>query len=107
MKNYLIISVLLVNIIFVVIEYCVNKNNAKYLLAGYNTMTTEERDKFDLDGFLKFFKKYFLQVAFWSTLIFIILLVLFNPKVAIIGYTIALLLPMPILVIMGNKFSNM
>ena len=102
----LILSVLFVNIVYVSLALCINKNNAKYLLAGYNTMSTEQREKFDIDGFLIFFKKFFLQVSFYSTLIFIILLFLVNPKTAIIGYTLSLILPMPILIIMGNKFSH-
>jgi len=102
----LILTVLFVNIVYVSLAFCINKNNAKYLLAGYNTMSTEQREKFDIDGFLKFFKKFFLQVSFYSTLIFIILLFLVNPKTAIIGYTLSLILPMPILIIMGNQFSH-
>ena len=102
----LILSVLFVNIVYVSLALCINKNNAKYLLAGYNTMSTEQREKFDIDGFLIFFKKFFLQVSFYSTLIFIILLFLVNPKTAIIGYTLSLILPMPILIIMGNQFSH-
>jgi hypothetical protein len=39
-------------------------------------------------------------------LIFIILLFLVNPKTAIIGYTLSLILPMPILIIMGNQLSH-
>jgi len=33
--------VLFVDVIFILIAYLVNKNNAKYLLAGYNTISKE------------------------------------------------------------------
>ena len=45
-------TVFIVDVIFIGIAYLVNKNNAKYLLAGYNTMSVEERKKFDLENFL-------------------------------------------------------
>ena len=102
----LILTILFVNIIFIVIAFGINKKNAKYLLAGYNTMSTEQREKFDIEGFLIFFKKYFLQVAFYSTLIFIFLSLLVNPGAAIIGYTFSIILPTPYLIIMGNRFNK-
>tara|TARA_B100001750_G_scaffold42249_1_gene30813 strand:+ start:397 stop:765 length:369 start_codon:yes stop_codon:yes gene_type:complete len=102
----LIIPILFVNVIFVVIALGINKKNAKYLLAGYNTMSMEQREKFDIEGFLIFFKKYFLQVAFYSTLIFIFLSLLVNPGAAIIGYTFSIILPTPYLIIMGNRFNK-
>ena len=102
----LIIPILIVNVIFVVIALGINKKNAKYLLAGYNTMSIEQRQKFDIEGFLIFFKKYFLQVAFYSTLIFIFLSLLVNPGAAIIGYTFSIILPTPYLIIMGKRFNK-
>tara|TARA_Y100001960_G_scaffold179601_1_gene188359 strand:+ start:1970 stop:2284 length:315 start_codon:yes stop_codon:yes gene_type:complete len=102
----LILPIIFVNIIFVVIAFGINKKNAKYLVAGYNTMTKDQREKFDIEGFLIFFKKYFLQVAFYSTLIFILLSLLVNPSLAIIGYTFSIILPTPYLIIMGNRFNK-
>ncbi len=34
------------------------ENNAKYLLAGYNTMNEEERNKFNIKSFVRFFKRF-------------------------------------------------
>ena len=47
-------TVLFVDVIFILIAYLVNKNNAKYLMAGYNTMSVEERKKVDLENLLIF-----------------------------------------------------
>jgi len=60
---YLFISM---GLLFVVIGFIVTKNNAKYLLSGYNTMTEAEQKRFDLDAFLRFFRKFhlFLGLSF-------------------------------------------
>ena len=102
----LIFTIIFVNLIFLGLAFGINKENAKYLLAGYNTMSMEQREKFDIEGFLIFFKKYFLQVAFYSTFIFILLSLLVNPGAAIIGYTFSIILPTPYLIIMGNRFNK-
>ncbi len=52
--------------LFILLAFVLTKNNAKYLLAGYNTASQEERDAFDLDGFIPFFKRFhiFLGLSF-------------------------------------------
>tara|TARA_B100000953_G_scaffold292289_1_gene279369 strand:+ start:46 stop:363 length:318 start_codon:yes stop_codon:yes gene_type:complete len=102
----LIITIFFVNVLFIGLAFGINKKNAKYLLAGYNTMSKEQQEIFDIGGFLKFFKKYFLHVAFYSTFIFLVFLLLLGPGVAIISYTLLIILPMPYLIIMGNRFNN-
>ena len=99
-------TILFVDIVFVALAFGINKNNAKYLLAGYNTMSKDDSEKFDIDGFLIFFKKFFLQISIYSTLIFILLFILFDPVVSIIGYTMSIILPMPLMIHMGNKFYS-
>ena len=49
--------VIFVDLIFIAIAYLVNKDNAKYLVAGYNRMSIKEREKFDLNNFLIFWRK--------------------------------------------------
>jgi hypothetical protein len=106
--SFIILSgtILFVNIVFIALAFGINKNNAKYLLAGYNTMSKDDSQKFDIDGFLIFFKKFFLQISIYSTLIFILLFILFDPVVSIIGYTMSIILPMPLMIHMGNKFYS-
>ncbi|MDR2275520.1 MAG: DUF3784 domain-containing protein [Sphingobacterium sp.] len=41
----------------------VNEKNARYILAGYNSMPSIERRQFELKKFLKFFKNYLLILA--------------------------------------------
>ncbi len=55
--------VIFVDLIFISIAYLINKDNAKYLVAGYNRMSIKEREKFDLDNFLILLDK-FLEILF-------------------------------------------
>ena len=50
--------VLFVDVLLIFTAYVVNKNNAKYLMAGYNTMSKEERKKVDLENLLIFWKSF-------------------------------------------------
>jgi hypothetical protein len=101
-----IISVVIIflGLLFIIISKVVNKENAKMLLAGYNTMSKSEREKFDIDGYLNFFKPFFFKLGAYSTLIYFITLFTFHQGIAVIAYTISILIPLPYIVIRGNKF---
>jgi len=45
-----------ISVLYFVIGFLVTKNNAKYLLAGYNSMTAEQRQNFNLDTYIPFFR---------------------------------------------------
>ena len=101
-----IISVVIVftGLLFIIISKVINRENAKMLLAGYNTMSKSEREKFDIDGYLNFFKPFFFKLGAYTTLIYFITLFIFNVGIAVIAYTISILIPLPYIVIRGNKF---
>ena len=46
MDIYIVIA--FISLLYLCIGYLINKKNSKYLLAGYNTMTDDERKKFDI-----------------------------------------------------------
>ncbi|MDG2396026.1 MAG: DUF3784 domain-containing protein [Flavobacteriaceae bacterium] len=98
--------VLIVDITLLFTAFLVNKNNAKYLLAGYNTMPEEERKKFDLENFLIFWKKFFVGLTFVSTLIFLISYVIFSEKTAVFIWTGSLIIPWPLFLYKANKDFN-
>ena len=52
----MIIAVIFTSFLITICGYIVNENNADILLAGYNTMSKAEKDKFDLIKYLKFFR---------------------------------------------------
>ena len=45
----LIFTIIFMSLIYLLIGFGINKDNAKYLLAGYNTMTPEQRQKFNIE----------------------------------------------------------
>lgn len=96
--------VIFVDLIFISIASLINKDNAKYLVAGYNTMSTKEREKFDLKNFLIFWKKFFIDLTIFSTLIYVISFFIFNGDTAILIWTAALIIPWPIFIYKAQKF---
>ena len=54
----IILPVIFVSILYYAIGHFINKENAKYLLSGYNTVNKEERKKFDIENYLVFFKAF-------------------------------------------------
>ena len=55
-----------ISLLFVLIGFIVTENNARYLLAGYNTMSEEERKKVDIKSYIPHFRRFhiFLGVSF-------------------------------------------
>ena len=50
------IVILLISLTYLLIGFGINKDNANYLLSGYNTMSDEGKEKFDIESYLEFFK---------------------------------------------------
>ena len=100
------IAILFVDIIFIFLALGLNKDNSKYLLSGYNTMSKLKRENFDIEKYLKLFKKFFLALAASSTIVFTILINLTNEKIAVVGYSFYLMVMLIWFVIQGNKFKK-
>ena len=81
------VAVLIVDIIFIFLALGLNKDDSKYLLSGYNTMSKMKRENFDIEKYLKLFKKFFLALAASSTVVFTILINLTNEKIVVVGYS--------------------
>ena len=78
------LSVGFVSLLYLAIGFFINKNNARYLLAGYNTMDEAKRQKFPIDDYLVFFKKFFIRMSFFSFLSAIFLFLLLDQDVAVV-----------------------
>lgn len=59
----MIIVLFLVGCVFVGCGYLLTEKNARSLLAGYNTLSEEEKSRFDLKSFLKFFRQFHLVLG--------------------------------------------
>lgn len=102
----MIIALIFVNIIFLAIAKYINTENAKFFLAGYNTMSEKERNNFDLVSYLKFFKSFFIKLTFYSTIIFTVTYFLYSEEVAAIVWCISLIVPWPFFIIKSQKYSK-
>lgn len=54
----MIIAISILSLLFVAIGFIVTENNAKYLLAGYNTMSDSEKRDFDIKSYIPHFRKF-------------------------------------------------
>ena len=102
----MIVALIFVNIILLGLAYYLNPKNAKYLLAGYNTMSDAERNNFDIVNYLKFFKSFFIKLTFYSTLIFAVTYFAYSEEVAAIVWCISLTIPWPFFIIKSQKYSK-
>ena len=82
METELLIAIIITNICFIGVAFITNENNADMLLAGYNTMSKKEKESFDLKNYLIFFKKFFINLAIYSSLIFLFFYVAFDELIA-------------------------
>ena len=99
----MIIAVIFTSFLIAVCGYIVNENNADILLAGYNTMSKSEKDKFDLINYLKFFRKFMLNVSLYTAIIYFVSIIFLTNETSAIIYAVSLCLPWPYFIIISNK----
>ena len=101
----MLIGFIITNICFLGVAFVTNEDNAEQLLSGYNTMSKEEKESFDLKNYLIFFKKFFINLAIYSSLIYLISYLIFEESTASMIYFVSVLIPFPYIIYMGNKFK--
>ena len=97
------LAVIFTSALLAICGYIVNENNADNLLAGYNTMTKDEKNRFDLVNYLKFFRKFMLSISLFTGIIYFISILFFNEETSAIIYAICLCVPWPYFIIISNK----
>jgi len=98
------LAVIFTSALLAICGYIVNENNADSLLAGYNTMTKDEKNRFDLVNYLKFFRKFMLSISLFTGIIYFISILFFNDETSAIIYAICLCIPWPYFIIISNKY---
>ena len=93
--------VIICDVTFIICAYMINEKNADMLLAGYNTMSKKEKESFDLKNYLIFFRKFFVNLTIYSSLIFVMFFVALDEITAFIAYLVSVLLPMPFFIYKG------
>ena len=100
------VPVIFVSILYYAIGYFINKENAKYLLSGYNTMSDEERKKFDIENYLVFFKAFFKKQSVYSLLVFPVFHLMFDDEKAILIWSLYITIAIVYLYIKSKKFYH-
>ena len=101
----MLIGFIVTNICFLGVAFVTNEDNAEQLLSGYNTMSKKEKESFDLKNYLIFFKKFFINLAIYSSLIYLTSYLIFEESTASMIYFVSVLIPLPYIIYMGNKFK--
>jgi len=94
-------GVIICDVTFIICAYMINERNADMLLAGYNTMSKKEKESFDLKNYLIFFRKFFVNLTIYSSLIFLTFFVALDEISAFIAYLVSVLVPMPFFIYKG------
>ena len=98
--------VIFVSALYYAIGYFINEENSKFLLSGYNTMSDEERKKFDIENYRIFFKSFFKQQSLISFLIFQISYLIFKVEEPLIFWSIYITIAIVYLVVKSQKFNK-
>jgi len=102
----ILLGLFIVNMTFIGVAFFINRDNAKQLLSGYNTMSRDQQKSFDLENYLIFFRKFFLNLELYFSLIFLMFYLAFGEVAASIAYVVSIILPTPYMVYASNKFKN-
>ena len=89
----LICTIIFMSLTYLLIGFGINKNNAEYLLAGYNTMTPEQKEKFNIEKYLKFFNPFFKKLCIYPPISFGLIYLLFKEEQLILIWSLSQILP--------------
>lgn len=70
----MVIAFGIVALVFFALSFILTQNNGAQLLSGYNTLSDEERNAVDLNGYITYFRKFF---RFFSIIYFVLGLLLY------------------------------
>ena len=94
MDTTLLFTTGLMSLSYLVVAFVITPANARYLLAGYNTMSEERRQAFDIDRYLTiFFKPFFKKLTLFPPLSLLVLTAFLYAYEAIIAWSIIQSLP--------------
>ena len=94
MEFFILIStIIFMSLIYLLIGFGVNKNNAEYLLAGYNAMTPEQKQQFNIEKYLEFFNPFFKKLCLYPPLSFGLMYILFEAEQLILIWSLLQMLP--------------
>ena len=102
----LIFTIIFMSLTYLFIGFGINKVNAEYLLAGYNTMTPKQRQKFNIEKYLDFFNPFFKKLCLYPPLSFGLMYILFEGEQLILVWSLSQLLPFVWFTTKSLKFKS-
>ena len=91
--SVLIFTIIFMSLTYLLIGFGINKVNAEYLLAGYNNMTSEQKQKFNIEKYLEFFNSFFKKLCLYPPISFGLLYILFEGEQLILIWSLIQMLP--------------
>ena len=102
----MIIAITVLSIFFIGIGFIVTENNAKHLLTGYNTMSAEDRQKFDTKSYIPYFRRFHIFLGLSLLILSVTAYYLINPDWSGIIMVTYPLLAYVYFIWKGNQFLN-
>ena len=84
MNLTMLITISFMSALYLAIGYGINKDNASYLVAGYNTMDKERQNKFDIEGYLNFFNPFFKRLSLFPPITYALCFLAFSGDIIMI-----------------------
>lgn len=102
----MIIIITILSITFIGIGFLVTENNAKYLLSGYNTMSEEDRQNFDIKSYIPYFRNFHIFLGISLFIICLSIYYLINPDWSGIIMATYPIIAYVYFIWKGNQFSK-
>ena len=94
------------SLLYLLIDFGINTDNDAYLLAGYNTITPEQKQKFNIDKYLEFFNPFFKKLCLYPPLSFGLMYILFEGEQLILTWSLLQMLPFVWFTAKSLKFKS-
>ena len=90
-------------IIFISLGVLIKYGKMYFLIAGYNTMSKEKQENYDIDGIATVFRNAMFGMALLMIIGFIISKFLNNPKIEVYTAIGAIMMGLPYLLVLSNS----
>ncbi|UOE39788.1 DUF3784 domain-containing protein [Chryseobacterium suipulveris] len=103
----MIVPITILSILFIGIGFIITEKNAKYLLSGYNTMSENERGKFDIKSYIPYFRNFHIFLGLSLFVICLSVYYFIDPDWSGIVMTTYPIIAYIFFVWKGNQFSKL
>ena len=94
---------IIVSILFILLGIAIKNGKMYFLIAGYNTMSKEEQNRYDIDGVASVFRNVMFGMSFIMIVGYALSKWLENSKIELYSLIIAIVIGLPYLLIVSNS----